>query len=177
MAVIEARQFVVDDDYYGSWWYSPTGYIVKWIIVGIIFAIFFACFHARRRIRKGLPPLAYHRWLVPRSAQRGHHQNQYAYYAQQPPQQGGYYGQGNAYGMQTYAEPPPQYNHNDVPPTYQPPQGGSKADPSQLYMPPAGPPPAGSSSQETGVVAPAPAVRSDGTGNPFRYVTLDRTLA
>ena len=53
-----------DRDYY--WGYSPTAAIIKWTIVGVI--VILIClwliggyFHAQRRMKKGLPPLLYHR--------------------------------------------------------------------------------------------------------------------
>lgn len=52
-----------------------TGYIVKWSIIGAIF-LFFALFlligyfHAQRRMKKGLRPLAYHRVCL--STNQGH---------------------------------------------------------------------------------------------------------
>ncbi|KAL8928727.1 MAG: hypothetical protein Q9172_000790 [Xanthocarpia lactea] len=55
-----------DDYHHHSWWYSDTADAIKWAVVA---AIFFAIFlflaigyiHARRRIRRGQPPLRYHR--------------------------------------------------------------------------------------------------------------------
>ncbi len=49
-----------------GWWWSPDAYAVKWGIIGAIFVIFVLLFfgghyHAQRRMKKGLPPLAYHR--------------------------------------------------------------------------------------------------------------------
>jgi len=65
------------------WWYSPVSFqiwhtrelsantrqtaaAIKWSIVGAIFVLFLVLFvggywHAQRRMKKGLPPLAYHR--------------------------------------------------------------------------------------------------------------------
>jgi len=108
------------------WWYSPTAYIIKWTIVTTLFVGFFlwitlGYYHARRRIRRGLRPMAYHRWLVPRSQRGGPFQNNAAYYQPQP----------GAYGMQGYREPPPVYT-TELPPSYQPP-GGSKAASQQPY--------------------------------------------
>jgi len=106
-----------------SWWWSTTGMAVRYIIVAVIFvtviaALLFAYTHAQRRVRAGKEPLAYHRWLVARRQRRyTSEQSRYAHYAQNPQQ---------AYGMNNYAPPPPAYNAYDVPPTYQPPDGGSK---------------------------------------------------
>ncbi|GJN70455.1 hypothetical protein PLICBS_004513 [Purpureocillium lilacinum] len=113
--------------------------------------------HAKRRLRKGLQPLAYHRCLVSR---RAYQPPQYqASWPQQGGGGGGYY-QPDAYHMGNMA--PPVYDPNR-PPMYPgqpagPPEGGSKVDPSQWrteptrrapesnpapdYAPPAGPPPA-----------------------------------
>lgn len=49
-----------------GWWDSPTAIIVKWSILGAIVLFMFVWFvggyiHARMRIKKGLPPLRYHR--------------------------------------------------------------------------------------------------------------------
>jgi len=94
-----------------------TTYIIKWSILLGLFGLFFiwlfvGYWHARLRIRKGLQPLAYHRWLAPR--RNAPMQNNYAYYQPNP---------NRAYGMQSYPEPPPMYS-GDMPPTYQPPPGG-----------------------------------------------------
>ncbi|KAK5556857.1 hypothetical protein LTR46_005369 [Exophiala xenobiotica] len=156
----------------GYWWYSSTAYAIKWAIIAAIlvaFLVFFVAgyWHARRRMRKGLPPLAYHRWLVPRR-QRMAFAQQYPQYAQQV----GYYratptyhpyAQGQAYHMGAYGPPPPgkspsmvnketmarkadqriiAYHEPDYVPAYTP-QGPNKVDPDQSrqYAPPAGPPP------------------------------------
>ncbi|KAF1992141.1 hypothetical protein K402DRAFT_416613 [Aulographum hederae CBS 113979] len=137
---VRARQYLVYDNgppYYDSWWFSETGFIVKWVVVSVIFFVFFVWiiggyYHARRRIRQGLKPMGYHRWLVPA------HQrystvpvNSYAYYTSRPD---GYGGGGPAFG--TYNEPPPVYG-GEMPPTYQPPPpGGSKTMPAEEYAAP-----------------------------------------
>jgi hypothetical protein len=58
--VSKREQFVYD-----SFWWSPTGYIVKWAILAGIFLIFVVWFlggylHAQRRMKRGLPPMKYH---------------------------------------------------------------------------------------------------------------------
>lgn len=58
-------------------------------------------------------------FLVPQAQRYPQGQNNYAYY--RPP----------GYGMQNYPEPLPVYNNADMPPTYQPPPGGSKVAPQQ----------------------------------------------
>ena len=61
------EEIIVDND--NDWWYSNTAYIVKWSILGGLVLIFFVWFvggyfHAKSRIRKGLPLLKYHMvWL------------------------------------------------------------------------------------------------------------------
>lgn len=120
--------------YGGGFWYTDKGIIIKWSILAAIFFFFFAWFvggyfHAIRRLKKGQPLLAYHRWLVPYK-QRVRYgqapQNHFTFYAtqQQPyaPRQDG-----------TYPEPPPMYT-NDAPPQYMPPLGATKANPSQNYQ-------------------------------------------
>ncbi|KAL8858020.1 MAG: hypothetical protein Q9178_005481 [Gyalolechia marmorata] len=131
------------DDYHHSWWYSDTADAIKWAVVA---AIFFAMFlflaigyiHARRRIRRGQPPLRYHRRLsVPRQ--------DFSFYQHRQ----------NPYEMNPYPVPPPgmalfsdvyQISINNVayrnnegppPPRYEPPQGASKMNPNQGAFAPA----------------------------------------
>lgn len=56
--------------YYGDgdgwWYYSETAFIIKWVVTAVIvlaLILFFVggYFHAQRRMKKGLPPLRYHR--------------------------------------------------------------------------------------------------------------------
>ncbi|KAF2442437.1 hypothetical protein P171DRAFT_433930 [Karstenula rhodostoma CBS 690.94] len=121
-----------------GFWYSDTGIIVKWAILASFFLFFFAWFlggylHAKARLRKGKPLLAYHRWLVSYQDRKRYGQtmqNQYSYYAQPP-----YAQQQQAYTPRpdgTWTEPPPVYN-GDAPPGYMPPPppGASKMDPNQ----------------------------------------------
>ncbi|KAH8682502.1 hypothetical protein BX600DRAFT_45820 [Xylariales sp. PMI_506] len=130
------------------WWDTRTGLIVKWSIFLGLIVIMFAYliggrWHARRRINKGLAPMAYHRWLIPR-AELARVDPRYAYpeatYTNYAPGAAGYY------GMQPM--PPPVYDPNR-PPVYQgsemPPTGATKVDPAQEYAPPPGPPPAAAS--------------------------------
>lgn len=98
---------------------------IRYTIICVIFASILLYFvggylHARRRLRKGLPPLAYHRWMVQRSVR--YQQPVYNPYAQHDP-----YSQG--YNMPGYQPPPPAYQppQRDAPPAYTPPQGASKA--------------------------------------------------
>ncbi|EXJ78312.1 hypothetical protein A1O3_09473 [Capronia epimyces CBS 606.96] len=152
-----------DNDY---WWYGSTAYVIKWAVIA---AILFACFlyffggylHARSRMRKGLPPLAYHRWLVPRrqrlafAQQHPEHANQFSFYRnRQSP-----YGYGQAYPMAAYGPPPPAYTEPDYVPAYTPP-APNKVDPDQNYSPPPGPPPSNTGAS----VAPL----TDGPSQPPR---------
>ncbi|KAL8724552.1 MAG: hypothetical protein Q9181_006775 [Wetmoreana brouardii] len=123
-----------DDD--GNWWYSDTAEAIKWAVVAAIFlavVLFFVggYFHAKRRIRRGQPPLPYHRRMRYPPAQ------QFTFYRHQQ----------GPYEMNPYPPPPPAY-HNDMPPPpqYEPPQGASKANPDQSYTAPPGPPPAAEAS-------------------------------
>ena len=146
--------------------------------------------HAKRRINKGLVPLGYHRvrfvswlalvhtdspqWLLSRRDRARYdpnYQNPAVYYNQYPPPQ-----QNTQHGM--YPMPPPLYNNSDLPPTYQPPAGATKVDPSQwraeptrrpaettgepspAYEAPPGPPPAAVQANHTGA--------STVSNNPYR---------
>ncbi|KAH0144935.1 hypothetical protein KCU67_g12868, partial [Aureobasidium melanogenum] len=134
-----------NDDY--DWWWSGTGYGVRYAIIALIFIgiallLFGAYFHAQRRIRKGLPPLAYHRWLVSRRRYRAtpFRQNNYTYYQQDPaypPQQGHPMQNMNGayHGPAEFQPPPPAYGNWDAPPVYQPPQGASKVAANQNTQP------------------------------------------
>jgi len=119
-----------DNDFQVPFWYTSTGQAVRWAIFGGIVLVFFLFFilaywHARRRMNKGLAPLAYHRWLLSREL-RAQYDPAYRnpavnYYAYRPEQ----------YAMHPY--PPPVYDPNAAqPPSYQPPAGGTKVDPSQF---------------------------------------------
>lgn len=106
---------------------------VRYAIVGLLFAallLFFVggWFHARRRLRKGLPPLAYHRWMVSRYYYRQPHD------AEAPPQRQLRPVQ-QTYRMEHYEPPPPAYNQSEVPPpVYQPPEGASKVAADQTFV-------------------------------------------
>jgi len=180
MASIIARQNVNDGDFIivenNSWWWTRTGQIVRWSLFFGLFFLFLAYmvggyWHARRRISKGLPPLAYHRWLLNRQQRARYdpnYQNPSVYYNQYP--------DGGQYGM--HPMPPPMYDPNaPPPPTYQLPVGGTKIDPSQWraeptrrpqetgepspsYDAPPGPPPAAVQANHTGA--------STVSNNPYR---------
>ncbi|CAK4030785.1 Hypothetical predicted protein [Lecanosticta acicola] len=126
-----------DDDGYGeSWWWSPTGMAVRYTIITILFAAILLYFiggywHAQRRIRKGLPPRAYHAWMIRRSHRyrnpQAAQQNPYVPQSQYQQPEGGY-------AMPGYPQPPPAYNpFSAPPPAYQPPEGGSKTMADQHY--------------------------------------------
>lgn len=153
-----------DDGDDENWWYSPAAAAIKWAIIGAIFLIALLWFvggyyHAQSRMKRGLRPLAYHRWLLPRS-QRARFQPQNQFSLNQ--QQGWYY---DGYQMQAY--PAPAYDPSHAPPpVYQPPQGTSKGNPSQEseVQPPEGPAPGGSSS--TGQMNRPSTVENSSNGAP-----------
>ncbi|KAI6251009.1 hypothetical protein HI914_00313 [Erysiphe necator] len=137
MAAFIKRQFVGDDyiiiEREPSFWWTKTGQIVRWSVFLGLFTLLTAYivigyFHAKRRMKKGLPLLAYHRWLVSRE-ERAQFDPSYSnpstyYYQYAPP------GAQNGYGMQPM--PPPVYDPNaPLPPSYQTPMNASKLDASQ----------------------------------------------
>ncbi|KAI1115695.1 hypothetical protein F5Y14DRAFT_112232 [Nemania sp. NC0429] len=154
-----------DDDDESIWfWYTTTGIIIKYTL---FFAFLFIIAvwviggrtHARRRLRKGQKPLAYHAWLLSR-AERAQVDPAYAlshapHAAVYRPVYGGG-GGGDVNGVDYYGMhpvPPPVYDPSR-PPVYDGPPAGSKIDPVQdrrgqgqeqgvtpEYAPPAGPPP------------------------------------
>ncbi|EON64264.1 hypothetical protein W97_03495 [Coniosporium apollinis CBS 100218] len=146
--ILAKREYYVDaygNYQFDSWWDSPAGYTVKYVVFAAIVLFIIVWFvggyyHAQRRMKKGLPPLAYHRFLVNRRQRAQfdptyqHPQHHYTVYPLHRP----YYmqQQQNGYQMQNYPEPPPLYSH-DVPPAYQGPPGGSKANPQQEWHIPA----------------------------------------
>ncbi|KAI1375444.1 hypothetical protein F4677DRAFT_137918 [Hypoxylon crocopeplum] len=153
------RQYVEENGREIWFWYTRTGVIVKWSIflgITILLALYLVLgrTHAKKRVRKGLKPLAYHSWLLSRQEKAGvdprYAWPQASYSNYQP---GPGYGS-NAYGM--HPMPPPVYDPSGRPPMYEggpPPMGGSKVDPIQTgveparqpgddYAPPPGPPPA-----------------------------------
>ncbi|KAI0410150.1 hypothetical protein F4802DRAFT_16135 [Xylaria palmicola] len=156
------RQYVQQDDGDYVWfWYTTPGLIIKYVVfLGFLLLLFGwiigGRIHAKRRVRKGLKPLAYHAWLLSRQ-ERAQVDPAYAYpQAAATPVYGVYrpaYGQssggaGEYYGM--HPMPPPVYDPAR-PPVYDGPPSGSKVDPAQGrapegqpapdYAPPAGPPP------------------------------------
>ncbi|PSN63445.1 hypothetical protein BS50DRAFT_577185 [Corynespora cassiicola Philippines] len=126
-----------------GFWYSEKGVIIKWCILASIFLFFTLWFvggylHAKQRMKKGLPLLGYHRWLVSYNERRRYGQtpqNHFTFYAAQQP-----------YGQRqdgAYPEPPPMYNGSDPPPGYFAPPGATKTNPNQapMEMPQYGMPP------------------------------------
>jgi hypothetical protein len=155
----------------------------------IMLCLIFGYLHAKRRIRKGLAPLRYHRvglppyfvsfsYLTPdqfllNRKERAQHDPSYR---QSLPDYSVY--RLDQYGA--YAYPPPVYDPNaPAPPSYQPPPAGAtKVDPSQSrtgpttnqpapgepspeYTPPSGPPPAAA-------LHPSNTGASSVSNNPYR---------
>ncbi|KAF3762199.1 hypothetical protein M406DRAFT_341467 [Cryphonectria parasitica EP155] len=169
--------FVEENGRLVPFWYSRTGLIIKWsVFLGliVILAVYSTVgyMHAKRRIRKGLPPLAYHRWLISR-AELARVDPRYAYpqssYTTYRPDY-----QGQYYNMQpNMPPPPPMYDPAGRPPIYDGPVGGTKTAPSQWtqgptprpadeeYGSPEGPPPAHTAASP---VAP----QGTGSSNPYR---------
>ncbi|KAK1837172.1 hypothetical protein QBC39DRAFT_4735 [Podospora conica] len=162
--------FIDKDSCYVPFWYTKTGQIVKWslflgLIVFICLYLIIGFLHAKKRIRENRPPLAYHRFLVPRS-HLAQTDPRYAWPAAAPPapyyQAGGPVG---AYGMHNMA-PPPVYDPNSArPPVYPgPPEGGSKVDPNQH-----GGEPSPSYYAAASAAPPPPQVNGvTGNNNPYR---------
>ncbi|KAK4188529.1 hypothetical protein QBC35DRAFT_496119 [Podospora australis] len=176
--------FIDEDSCYVPFWNTKTGIIVKWslflgFIVFLGLYLMIGYIHAKKRVQKGLAPLAYHRFLVPRAA-LAQVDPRYRYpQASISP----YYPNGQQQAYDMHGMPPPVYDPNAPrPPVYQPPEGATKVDleqPPQYrfaassqqqpqldapqnfeYAPPSGPPPS---------AAGAP-IQPQGTGNtnPFR---------
>ncbi|KAK1757393.1 hypothetical protein QBC47DRAFT_399735 [Echria macrotheca] len=163
--------FIDENSCYVPFWYTKTGVIVKWslflgFIVFIMLYLILGYMHAQKRIRKGLKPLAYHRFLVSRRQLAMVDPNY------RPPQAVAtpyYYGPGpDAYGM--HAMPPPVYDPNSRPPVYPgpPPMGASKVDPSQPAAPPASGPADGDYAPPPGPPPPMGHQNTGSTNNPFR---------
>ncbi|KAK0384108.1 hypothetical protein NLU13_8197 [Sarocladium strictum] len=138
-----ADGWVIEDGVAVPWWYSTSGQIFKWCLFLIPMGLILIWFvvgriHVSRRMKKGLPPLRYHRCLVPRR------------FSPAPtawPQQR--YQPADGYYMQNMP-PPPVYDPTRLPQYEGPPPAGTKVDPDQSfaapgpveYQPPPGPPPA-----------------------------------
>ena len=103
------------------------------IFVAIISALLISYSHAKRRIRRGQPPLAYHRWMVNRTPppQRNRFDDPYGYARYN----GNNNGNPDAYPMRGWAPPPPAYTNQEAPPpVYQPPEGATKVNPDQAFV-------------------------------------------
>ncbi|KAI0383538.1 hypothetical protein F5Y04DRAFT_27378 [Hypomontagnella monticulosa] len=159
-SAVVRRQYVEQDGRLVWFWYTRTGVIIKWsIFVGIttLLALYLILgrMHAKKRVQRGLKPMAYHSWLLSRQ-EKAAVDPRYAWpdatftnYQPAP----GYGAPNNTYGM--HPMPPPVYDPNNRPPMYEggpPPMGGTKVDPVQTgveparqpmgdYAPPPGPPP------------------------------------
>ncbi|KAM0248406.1 hypothetical protein ACHAQJ_009481 [Trichoderma viride] len=141
--------FVEEDGEIIPWRYSKEAFIVKWsIMAGVIvaFLLFFlgSWLHLRSRTKKGLPPLAYHKFLVRTPRRTASQQAGWVPQGNGPP--GGYY-------MNT-TPPPPVYDparypvysgHLDggekVDFAREPTRRAAEADPAPEYEAPLGPPP------------------------------------
>jgi hypothetical protein len=138
-------------NYFGDcgFWYSEKGIITKYTLFALTFLFFLTWFiggyiHAKSRLKKGLPLLGYHRWLVSYSTRRRYGQappvpqNHFTFYSAQRPYGGPQYGGG--YGGQpvyraadgTYAEPPPMYG-GEAPPSYFAPPGQQQGPKPPVY--------------------------------------------
>lgn len=131
---------------------QQTAFIIKWvvtavIVIGLLAFFLGGYFHAQRRMKKGLPPLRYHRWMISRRQREQWfpQQNQRVYYHNAA------YGHGPAMPLNNYGPAPPAYGENDYVPPYAPPQGGSKVNPDQSYQQP------GYNQPGSGPSQPAPA--------------------
>ncbi|KXX78160.1 hypothetical protein MMYC01_204274 [Madurella mycetomatis] len=173
--------FIDETSCYVPFWSTRTGTIVKWslffgiiAIVGLYLLLGYV--HAQKRLRKGLAPLGYHRFLVSRSA-LAQIDPRYRYPQPANTTIHPYGPDSQYYGM--HAMPPPVYDPNAPRlPVYEPPAGSTKAEPSQQhqlnqpatgasaehasppgpppisgpppdYTPPPGPPPRAAESQST----------------------------
>ncbi|KAF2627966.1 hypothetical protein BU25DRAFT_340545, partial [Macroventuria anomochaeta] len=137
------------------------GMIIKWAILGSLFAFFMLWFiggyiHAKRRLKAGKPLLAYHRFLVSWQERKRYGQtpqNHFTFYATQNPYQTRPPYQQRQDG--SWPEPPPMYNGGDAPPQYFAPPGATKVNPNQsgqqMEMPQYGAPVA-QGPQQNGVV-------------------------
>ncbi|KAJ4393859.1 hypothetical protein N0V93_003075 [Gnomoniopsis smithogilvyi] len=162
--------FVEENGRFIPFWYSRTGVIVKWsvflgMLVILTLYVTIGYWHAKQRIRKGLPPLAYHRWLISRP-ELARVDPRYAY--PQPAQYNTY--RPEYYNMQpNMPPPPPMYDPAGRPPMYEPPPQGTKAAPNQGSMPTYRPPQVG---EEYGAPSGPPpshlAPEHTGSTNPYR---------
>ncbi|KAL2166810.1 hypothetical protein VTG60DRAFT_2127 [Thermothelomyces hinnuleus] len=177
--------YIDEDSCYIPFWATRTGVIVKWslflgIIALIILYFLVAYIHLKQRLRKGLPPLGYHRFLVSRVTLA-----QVDPRYRPPPPNNFTYDPAERYYYDMYAMPPPVYDPNAPrPPKYEPPANSTKVEPNQsqgaqqgqhqagesaAYGPPPGPPPAPSQPQDDYAPPPGPppnAVQPQSSANP-----------
>ncbi|EMC94997.1 hypothetical protein BAUCODRAFT_72021, partial [Baudoinia panamericana UAMH 10762] len=108
------------------------GIAVRYAVVAVLFAAILLFFvggylHARHRIRKGLPPLRYHKWMV----------QQRMIYVQSAPMTHNRYSAHDGYAMEHYPPPPPAYTAGDAPPpVYQPPDSNKPTEQSTVHVQP-----------------------------------------
>ncbi|KAH0539114.1 hypothetical protein FGG08_004352 [Glutinoglossum americanum] len=158
-------QYLGEDNYY----YTPRDLAIKWIVitslmVGILFFVAIAYWHAQRRMKGGMAPMGYHRWLAPRS-QRSRFdpelQNQFSFYQAH-----------DAARNDMNSQAPPPYNLDlGPPPKYQPPASSTtKVDASSAGGPSFGPQTDGVATSEPPPPSPQPpaAAHARGLRNPFR---------
>ncbi|RFU74258.1 chitin synthesis regulation, congo red resistance, rcr [Trichoderma arundinaceum] len=112
--------WVRENGFLVPWQYSKVGIIVKWSIVAAIFLGFLIFFlggylHLQQRLKRGLPPLKYHRFMVRRSMPAASQQSSWV-------EQG--YGQQGA----QYMAPPPIYDPARLPVYSGHVDGGAKVD-------------------------------------------------
>ncbi|ETN37109.1 uncharacterized protein HMPREF1541_08099 [Cyphellophora europaea CBS 101466] len=152
-----------DDDIVCNYWgcVSYTSYVIKWAVFGGLMAacllFFFGGYiHAKQRMKKGLAPLSYHRWMIPRRqriAFHAAHPNLPNPYIQRQWYTPGY----GMHPVNHYGPPPPQYGTPEWLPAYAPPADGSnvnahKTNPNQAYA------------QEVGTTSMGPSMPSNAAG-------------
>ncbi|KAL2260684.1 hypothetical protein VTK26DRAFT_5233 [Humicola hyalothermophila] len=186
----DADGFYDEENCLVPFWATRTGVIVKWslffgLIAVVLLYLLIGWLHARSRLKKGLVPRKYHRFLVSRAALARVDPN---YRYPEPASIDPYAPEGQYYDM--HAIPPPVYDPNAPrPPMYEPPAGSSKVDSNQHHgdeegqratgaqsgnvPPPSGPPPSWDQSQEMYAPPPGPPPSSvppeqTGSTNPIR---------
>ncbi|KAH6609283.1 chitin synthesis regulation [Trichoderma cornu-damae] len=139
--------WVDEDGILIPWRYSKVGIIVKWslaaaILLGFVMFLLGGYLHLQSRLKKGRPPLAYHRFMVRRSMPAATEQSDWM-------------PQGNGPQGVHYMAPPPIYDPARLPVYSGHADGGAKVDyaqeptrraaevnPAPEYEAPLGPPPA-----------------------------------
>lgn len=173
--------------------HGQTAVAIKWAFIGAVFLLFLLWFvggyyHAQRRIKRGLPPLRYHRvcsqrWAIDRhslkfcSSSSQHDSarctcadrnsvaithNTMATVKATPCKHIRHHLQVRfkTWYLKYEADSTAYHTENIPPPSYQPPQGGTKVNPTQEWaVPPPGPPPGyageGSSTMQSVPLNPA----------------------